>query len=272
MTDFHTVKISDPGIEATDLRFITVKSKALKRRADVTVFLPPHLSESDASGKLPLVILLHGVYGSHWDWSFKGRAHLTALDMIEQGEIGPTVIAMPSDSLWGDGSGYLELTFGNVEDWVVNEVPHCCLHLPELSQGFTSLYIAGLSMGGYGALRLGAKFCQRFSGISGHSSATDFKALDDFVEDPLDPHRINSLEDADVFYWMYEHRSDLPPLRFDCGIDDPLIDGNRKLHAKLEEAGIEHQYQEFPGAHEWPYWTEHLRETLLFFDRIEKSK
>ena len=63
-TPFATVELSDPRFERDGLRVVTVKSAALGRRGDVSVYVPPGGSEP-----LPLVILLHGVNGSHWSWS-----------------------------------------------------------------------------------------------------------------------------------------------------------------------------------------------------------
>lgn len=100
---FRTTEISNPDFESDNLRYITVKSKNLKGRGDIFVFVPPGENLKD----LPLVILLHGVYGSAWVWTQKGGVHNTALEMIQQEKIKPMVIAMPSDGLWGDGSGYL---------------------------------------------------------------------------------------------------------------------------------------------------------------------
>ncbi|MEO6817925.1 MAG: hypothetical protein ABI177_14625 [Edaphobacter sp.] len=91
----------------------------------------------------------------------KGGGHRTARCMMEAGEIEPMVIAMPSDGLGRDGSGYL--THPNAEDaeqWIVDEVPFIArLAAPALGCN-AEVAIAGLSMGGYGALRLGAKSAQ----------------------------------------------------------------------------------------------------------------
>ncbi|HVX98096.1 MAG TPA: esterase family protein, partial [Polyangia bacterium] len=69
-TPFATVELSDPRFERDSLRFVTVKSAALGRRADLSVFVP-----TGGSDPMPLVILLHGVNGSAWSWSLKGGAH-----------------------------------------------------------------------------------------------------------------------------------------------------------------------------------------------------
>jgi enterochelin esterase-like enzyme len=64
----------------------------------------------------------------------------------------------------------------------------------------------------------------------------------------------------------------LPPLRLDCGRDDFLIEANRALHQRLHRAGIAHLYEEFPGGHDWSYWSRHLEDTLLFFgDQLASS-
>ena len=105
MHEFRTVEISDPRFERDHLRVFTVKSSGLKGRADVCVFIPPSITTAVT---LPVVILLHGVYGSSWSWPLKSGVHVQLMEKIRSGELPPMVLAMPSDGLWGDGSGYLE--------------------------------------------------------------------------------------------------------------------------------------------------------------------
>jgi len=261
---FRTTELSNPLFENGHLRFITVKTPNLRGRGDITVFVPP----GEQLTSLPLVILLHGVYGSSWSWSQQGGAHVTAMKLIEQGKIRPMVIAMPSDGLWGDGSGYLPHSGFDFEKWIVEDVPKAMCELISVVDHHSKLFIGGLSMGGFGALRLGAKYHTIFSGISAHSSITDVSQMSSFVEEPLKAYE-NAGQVADsVWSTIKQHRENLPPLRFDCGIDDALLEHNRKLHRQLTEAQIDHQYQEFPGAHDWSYWQEHLRDTLLFFEEI----
>jgi S-formylglutathione hydrolase FrmB len=81
------------------------------------------------------------------------------------------------------------------------------------------------------------------------------------------PFRLAHPDESDIRYWMKRNCDKLPPLRFDCGLDDALLAGNRNLHRALAELGVGHVYQEFPGGHNWSYWQAHLRETLRFFAR-----
>ncbi|MDQ3686789.1 MAG: alpha/beta hydrolase-fold protein [Acidobacteriota bacterium] len=262
MGSYRTIELSDPQFEHDHLRLLTFKSPALAGRGDVTIFVPPGCEEREA---LPLILLLHGVYCSHWAWSLKGGAHLTALKLIGQNLIGPVVIAMPSDGLWGDGTGYVPHQSADYERWIMEDVVGCVTEVLPCLGAQSELFIAGLSMGGYGALRLGARYARRVSGISGHSSLTHSDQLARFVEEPVAAGEASRGEDMHVLYWMKENKEILPPLRFDCGTSDDLIEENRKLHRALIAHDISHQYFEFEGDHSWPYWREHIKDTLLFF-------
>ena len=259
---FRTVEVSDPRWERDGLRQVTVKSGALGQRVDMSVF-----ASKGCGPGAPLVILLHGVYGSHWAWALKGGAHLTAQRLVDAGEIPPMVLAMPSDGLWGDGSGYLPHRTQDFERWIVEEVPHAVRHAVECVDDQSPVFIAGLSMGGMGALRLAGKYPGRFQGASGHSSATRFEQLREAVEERLASYTALE-EDYSVLDALLRHRDRLPPIRFDCGTADWLLEANRDLHRALEEAGVLHVYEEFEGGHEWSYWEAHLEDTLRFFAKL----
>jgi putative tributyrin esterase len=263
MPRFRTVEVSDPQYEHDYLRHVTVKSPVLKGRGDITLFVPPGI---EALKNVPIAMLLHGVYGSHWAWALKGGAHKTALRMIESRAIRPIILAMPSDGLWGDGSGYVPHVNADYEKWIMNDVVDCVREVvPQTAGG--KLFLSGLSMGGFGALRLGARYASRVAGISAHSSCTNMNDLAKFLEEPLSA--FGSLSDVEksATHALLEAKSALPPLRFDCGESDELIEVNRALHKTLLNAGVSHEYQEFPGAHSWDYWREHLVDTLKFFER-----
>lgn len=263
---FRTAEVSDPRFEHEGLRHVTVKSPALGQRVDLTVHAPP--SGRDAAvGAAPLVILLHGVYGSHWAWTLKGGAHRTNARLQREENLPPFVLAMPSDGLWGDGSGYLPHRTQDFERWIVDEAPAAAaLAAPAVTED-SPVFVAGLSMGGFGALRLTGKFPERFRAASAHSAITEFAQMKDFVEESLGTFTALE-EDRSVLDTLLRNRDRLPPLRFDCGLDDPLLPANRALHAALKNAGIAHLYEEFPGGHEWPYWESHFAGTLRFFARI----
>lgn len=256
---FRTVELSEPEFEREGLRFATVQSRALDRRGDVSVWIP----EAREIGTL--LILMHGVYGSHWVWPLKAGVHRTAQALTVAGGISPMVIAMPSDGMARDGSGYLPLGIEDAERWIVEEIPAIARLAAPALRANARIAIAGLSMGGYGALRLGAKYPDRFCAVSAHSAITNIAEFGPFVEGPLDAYLDSApSEELDPLYWLRLHRDRLPKLRFDCGFDDHLLPGNRALHKALQEEGIAHRFQEFAGGHDWSYWRENVIHTLRF--------
>lgn len=259
---FKTLEISNPAYENDNLRFITVKTPNLKGRGDICVYVPPGTGPDDS---LPVVILLHGVYGSAWSWPLSSGVHIKANELIGQGQLPPMIIAMPSDGMWGDGSAFLPLDGYNFEKWIAEDVHDALIETVKGATKQSQLFIAGLSMGGFGALRIGAKYGHKFKAIAGLSSITSLPQIKFFVEESLKHYAQDNITDEDVFETFVKYRGHLPPIRFDCGTGDLLINYNRALHKKMDNAGIPHQYIENTGGHEWNYWSAHIIHTLKFF-------
>jgi putative tributyrin esterase len=253
------VELSDPAYEVDGLRHATANSRALRRRADVTFWSPPGHDGSS----LPLVVLLHGVYGSHWAWTMKAGAHRTAAMLVDDGRLPPFALAMPSDGLFGLGSGYVAHSGGDFARWILDEVPWLASEsIPGVDHA-APIALAGLSMGGFGALLLGARHPERVHAVAGLSSITDFEQMRLFVGDLAR----YDVDDADrSVERALLAATQRPRIRFDCGTDDPLIEHNRALHRALDSAKIAHEYEEHPGGHEWPYWAEHLGDALVFLE------
>jgi S-formylglutathione hydrolase FrmB len=262
--NFRTLEISEPSLMPEGLLCVTVKSKALKQRADLTMFLPKEFTQLR---NLPIVTLLHGVYGSHWSWAFKGAAHLTAAQMMRQGEIKPMALVMPSDGLWGDSSGYVQHAHQDFEQWIVEEVPDIAMQIFQACNLQSNCYIAGLSMGGFAALRLAGKYPERYLAASAHSSLSEISQIDVLIEESRD-HWADDAISTSVLAALQSARR-RPALRFDCGLDDAYLNTNRQLHQALLSLNIEHIYEENPGGHDWSYWKLHLADSLRFFSRIE---
>jgi putative tributyrin esterase len=261
---FRTVERADPAISAEGLDFVTVKSPALQRRADVTLFVP---AAARGVRNLPIVILLHGVYGSHWAWALKGRAHLTVTRLIAEGKLPPVAVLMPSDGLSGDGSGYVPQSGLDAERWIIEDVPALARQLIPGCTERSPLLVAGLSMGGFGALRLAGKYPGRIAAAAALSAVTETRQLQDLIEESTDGW--SSLPaDRSALAALIGASGPLPPLRIDCGFDDPLLDANRALHFALQRAFVSHLYAESPGGHDWPYWSRTLEDSLIFFGDV----
>ena len=267
MKEFKTIEISNPRFENDFLRYITVKSENLKGRGDICVFSPPGIEDMKSC---PLVILLHGVYGSSWSWALSGGVHISALDLIRKKLISPVTIAMPSDGLWGDSSAYLPHNQFDFEKWIAEDVPAAVKKaMPEVDDQ-SKVCIGGLSMGGFGAFKIGVKYHHTFTAVAAHSAITNIGQMKILVEESLDNFSQEDKTEEDVLETILKYKEDLPAFYFDCGNADPLLEKNRMLHQSLKENNVRHDYEEYAGGHDWQYWQEHVIDSMLFFSRFFK--
>jgi S-formylglutathione hydrolase FrmB len=132
--------------------------------------------------------------------------------------------------------------------------------------------VGGLSMGGYGALRLALANPEMFVSANSHSGAT--QAGHKVILKDAEFHRVFGPKargsDHDLFALVAKlkrKRLPIPKLHIDCGTDDFLLHDNRVFHQYLVKIGVQHEYAEYPGTHEWGYWDLHIREALTFHCR-----
>lgn len=261
------LEISDPQFGQDNTQVITLHSSHLDGRSDLSVY------NFNARGKnLPIIILMHGVYGSHWVWMQLGGVH-QVYEQLKQSGLGEFVLVMPSDGGFKDGSAYLPLVSRHqnkdYEQWIMQDVLTAVIESNECVSEESNLYLTGLSMGGYGALRLGAKYADKVKGISAHSAITRLADLSHFIDDPLDIYQCTDPQEASILHWLKKHQDSLPPMRFDCGSSDVLFESNQQLSDVLKELSITHRFETFPGEHSWSYWHKYIANTFWFFNEIQ---
>ncbi|MBU2887680.1 ATPase [Gilvimarinus agarilyticus] len=258
---------ADASYLPAGLKYLTVHSSALKGRGNISCY-----NAGSTQQHLPIVILLHGVYGNHWVWMNLGRVHEVYEELRRNGEIGEMLLVMPEDGSYYAGSGYLPLTEGrDFDTWIMQDSLEAVIDSIDCVSKNSPIYLTGLSMGGYGALRLGAKHAQRVSGISAHSAITCLEDFRHFINEDLSIYQCANDKESDLLHWCQLNRSKLPPIRIDCGTDDVLFPSNTTLVKKLETAQIEHSFKTPPGGHEWSYWHRQIAETLRFFECIQTT-
>ncbi len=233
---------------------------SISKQANMTVLLPDRV---EAGGPYPVLYLLHGMSDDDTIWTRRTSLERYTADM-------PLIVVMPD----GARSFYTDARRG----------PAYESHIMKDVIGFTERFfpairerrgrvIGGLSMGGYGAMKLALKHPDIFCSVVSHSSAFDIaKRLKD-REDLQDALALIFGDDPaeggnDIFALAEQiDRSKLPAIRFDCGTEDGLLEDSRDFHKHLEKLGIEHEYEEFPGSHNWGYWDVHVQEALAFHAR-----
>lgn len=246
-----------------------IQSKALRGRSGVFVYLPPGYDDTP-DRRYPVLYLLHGAYGWEWDWVAKGRAHFVAEQLIKAKEIEPIIMVMPSDGLRGIGTLYVNWADNSMrcEDWIAKELVGWTDSTLRTIASREGRCITGLSMGGFGAMNVGLRNRKKFRSIASHSGFFRLtwarRRWAGMVFGTGSDGRARRQANSPYHYVGDIRGRDLPKLYMDCGVDDFLYQDNVAMHARLEELRIQHIYNEFPGAHDWEYWSEHIADSLRF--------
>jgi S-formylglutathione hydrolase FrmB len=209
--------------------------------------------------------LLHGLSDDHTIWMRR-----TSIERYAAGL--PLVIVMPD----GGRGWYTNSADGQTryEDDLIKDVVGLVDRTFPVKAERSGRAIGGLSMGGYGAVKLGLKHHDLFASVNSHSGALGFPRLNPTltrgrspeVERIFGPSARGGPEDPFAIVERIDHGR-VPAMRIDCGTSDALLAQNREFHTLLESLHIPHEYQEFPGGHDWAYWDLHVREALAFHAR-----
>jgi S-formylglutathione hydrolase FrmB len=246
------------------MAFATIQffSQALQKASSLNVVFPG----DDAAAPRPWAAfyLLHGLSDDHTIW--------TRRSSIERYVAGlPLVVVMPD----GGRGWYSDAVDGTAdhETDLVRDVVGLVERTFPVKAERSARAIGGLSMGGYGAVKVGLKHHEMFASVSSHSGAfgimTDpvvVRQISPEFARVFGPNPAGGPDDPFAIVDRVAHGR-LPALRIDCGRDDFLIEHNRKFHRHLNERNIPHEYHEFPGGHDWAYWDEHVREAVAFHAR-----
>ena len=249
-------------LKASQVDTVFVKSESMSKSIANIVILPDSYASQKES--FPVLYLLHGAGGNHTDWISKVPAIKEYADQYNM------IIVCPD---------------GNATSWYfdspVDEKMRYETYLSkELTGSIDKTYnttatksgraITGLSMGGHGAFYLAFKHQDIWGAAGSMSGGLDIrpfpknwdlsKRLGDYSEYK------ENWENNTVINLVYKLKGDSLKLIFDCGVDDFFYDANKRLHEKLMERNIPHDYTERPGGHSWDYWANSIKYHLLFFD------
>lgn len=258
-----------------DVITLGFKSELLDREVKYRVVLPGRY-KLEWPNRYPVVFLLHGLTGHFDNWTDRTK-------LAEYSTLYKFIIVTPEG---GDGWYTDSATTANdkYESYIVREL------IPEIDKKFRTLpdrdhrAIAGLSMGGYGALKFGLKYPELFSLAGSFSGALAVTATLPTTRDAGFVKSVNAIfgpADSetrmtnDIFKIVSEmpdaSKKNLPFLYIDCGTEDFLFQSNRNFIALLLEEKIPHEYRQRPGGHSWTYWDAQVQEFLELSDKHFKK-
>jgi len=244
-------------------------SHALRMASSMQVVLPQTkepmtVQQGVANEKYPVLYLLHGLSDDHTIWMRRTSIERYA---TEKG----IAVVMPNVHR----SFYADMKRG-LPYWtfLTEELPIIARSFFPLSDRREDNFVAGLSMGGYGAFKVGLSFPERFAAAASLSGALDIAAREEdpyglFL--PLEEQNIfgSSAElkgsESDLFYLASKlEQSGAPAIKLYqcCGTEDFLYNDNQNFLAHARNLGLDLTYEEEPGTHDWGYWDKKIQSVL----------
>jgi len=253
-------------------------SRALKAYTNVCVILPENKGLSSPAGmpdvsSYKTVYLLHGLGDDHRKWIQRTNIERYANERR-------IAVVMPE----GGRSWYTDTAYGvNYFTFVSQELPLVCQgYFKGMSDRREDNLIAGLSMGGYGAVKVALSCPDRFFGCASLSGALDitrdgrpylleeWKGI--FGFDTPDASVLQGTK-HDVFAIareLAERKKNFPKMYLWCGTEDALLKMNRRFHQLLVDLKIAHRYEESKGSHDWNLWDSYIQVALDYL--LDESK
>lgn len=272
---------NEPPNESIVYESLQYYSQILDRDVSYSVYLPRDYEGS--TRKFPVLYLLHGYSDDETGWIQFGQVQRIADKSVDNEVAAQMIIVMPDAGItwYVNTAGNEE----NYEDFLTREF------IDHIDKNFRTRpdrqfrAVAGLSMGGYGALLLGLRHPDLFSssGVLSAGVFTDEEILD------MKQNRWNSslglpfgmgltskarLEGnyrqyaPQAMIEAYKKQDKSTRFYIDCGDDDFLILGNLALHAQMIKADIKHEFRVRDGGHSWTYWRTALPEVLTFVSEV----
>ena len=238
------------------MRDVTFRSLALNRDMQYRVLAPVDIAPGT---KLPVVYLLHGGDGGFRDWS-------NYSDVARFAEYG-LILMMPE----GDESYYTnsaEHPPDRYEDYIVNDLISDAENRLPVASGRSNRAIVGVSMGGFGAIKLALRHPELFCFAGGISSAIDVPGR------PFSIRRIGQWRHHSSIFgaWGSATRrendpfvlvrsvdpSKIPYLYLTCGEQEGLLPANRSFAGLLQQRAFDYEFHAVSGGHDWNQWNERL--------------
>ncbi|MFC6287823.1 alpha/beta hydrolase [Nocardioides sp. GCM10027113] len=207
----------------------------------------------------PLLYLLHGLSDDHTAW-----ARYTSIERYAAAAGIAVVMPAVARSWYTD-----EARGHDYWTYVSEELPQVVRSFFRVTERPDSTFVAGLSMGGYGALKLALTHPQRYAAAASLSGALDVVGLAASPErDPEMHDRVFAGvpgPDADLFALLAAAPAGaVPPLHVSCGTDDELLASNERFVAEARARGVDVTFDLRPGDHEWGFWDQGIRDVIAW--------
>lgn len=236
-------------------------AESLGMQTLLTVILPQNLSQKDGEGRFPVLFLLHGLSDNAQSW-------MQNTMIARYAEAAGLAVVMPEVQR----SFYTDMAEGQrYFTYVAEELPRLARELFPLTRDPARTYVAGLSMGGYGALKLALHHPERYGAAGCFSGAVDLLGrLGEVTGNPGEAAAITGgsvLPENNLFLLTAQaakQHVSLPPLYMTCGLSDFMYDDQKRFRQQLDFLKIPYVYEEWPGGHDWDVWNRSVLQFIRF--------
>lgn len=238
------------------------QSESLQISTGANVILPQ--KSIQRGRKIPVLYLLHGLSDDHTIWQRR-----TAIERYA--EKSNLIVIMPAVNR----SFYANSANGNLYwDFISRELPDLCRKFFPISEKRAETFVAGLSMGGYGAFKLALTKPYRFAAAASLSGTLDIvKRFQESQRAASTKQEMDNIfgsdpdlsgSDNDLFFLLknLSNRTRRPKLFQWCGTEDFLYADNKKFYNRAKKLGINIDYSQSPGAHTWDHWDEQISNVI----------
>jgi putative tributyrin esterase len=219
------------------------------------------------AGPPPVLYLLHGLSDDATIWTRRTSIERYVADR-------GLAVVMPQV----DRSFYVDERHGNrYGTFLTEELPHVVGQFFRVSDRRADTFVAGLSMGGYGAMRWALTRPDRFAAAATLSGALDVASLQDEGDRPelfervFGTSRVRGSEHDLLALLDRADASALPRLYATCGTEDPLVEHQERFAAAARRAGADLTSVLRPGAHDWAFWDATVQEVLDWLPLDDRS-
>ena len=246
-----------------------VISYTLRRTVDINVIIPtptcpdavgwgPKPARHTPDAKYPLLYLFHGYGNNQLQWTSYTNIELFA----EERQIAVVMIA-------AENKCYVNHPKDRFFDFIEEELPDFMTGMFPVSGRKEDTYVAGLSMGGYGALMHGLSRSDRYQAIGAFSAAV---GINPRRSDILDREDVQELLPEDDLYKVAEKAvpNGVPKIYMSCGETDTLLETDKKFYQYLKDLGADIIWSQTPGyGHMWRFWNEEIERFLDWIPRTD---
>ena len=243
-------------------------SEALDMGTSMTVLLPERASSqigmagSAVAGDPPVLYLLHGLTDDDTIWTRR-----TSIERY----VAPLGLAVVMPQ--AGRSFYSDEEHGNrYWTFLSSELPEVCRSFFRISERREDTFVAGLSMGGYGAMKWALRDPGRFAAAASLSGALNAAERREHPTRPMDPAVWHTVfgdrqvpgTDDDTVALLERAGDDLPELYIACGTEDFLYEDNARFVATARRRGVPLTVDFSPGDHDWAYWDAKIQDVLAW--------